>query len=68
MGLQKMLKAEFDELIKKYLERKTNKEEEKKILDELLKFYNEILKIIRVSTSIRRYKEYEENYRFFVEV
>lgn len=63
-----MLKAEFDELIGKYLERKTSKEEEKKMLDELLKFYNGILRIVRISTSIRRYKEYEENCKFFVEV
>lgn len=63
-----MLKAEFDELIGKYLERKTSKEEEKKILDELLKFYNQFLSIIRINRLVRRHEEYEENCKFFVEV
>jgi len=63
-----MRKTEFDELIGKYLEKKTSEKEEKKILDELLKFYNEILRIVRISTLIRRHEEHEEAYKFFVEI
>lgn len=66
-----MLKAEFDKLIEKYLEEKTSKEEEKKILDELLKFYNKILGIIhinKINKIEKRYEENEGNYKFFVEV
>lgn len=54
-----MQKTCFDTLMEKYLEGETSKEEEKKIFDELLKFYNEILRIVRIRRQEERYEKDE---------